>query len=189
MFHPPSHDNNNGSVKPQDTCPNTQSLTSDCLERPPILHTQILESSNKIEILRTRLVKLKTLRSDYVRRTHVHCTVLIPIPTSASLTLSLNSAIHLLQDHGLKHFPEATSLDQLFSQDASGAIIVSVDCKPIFRPWDGATQTAHQLMRVHQLSWHFVLVVFGLCSLIIYDVPLPDRHKKIRNLTRHLNSV
>ena len=85
-------------------------------------------------------MKLKNLRSDYVRRTHVHCTVLISIPTSASLTLSLNSATHLLQDHGPKHFPDATSLDQLFSQDASGAIIVSVDCKAL--GWSNSDSTS-----------------------------------------------
>jgi hypothetical protein len=79
------------------------------------------------------------------------------------------------------------SLDQLFEQDASGAIILSVGYKPIFRLWDGSIQTAHQLRDF--INFHFVSVVFEISSLIIYDVPTPDRHWKIRNLTRHLNSI
>lgn len=78
------------------------------------------------------------------------------------------------------------SLDQLFSQDASGAIMVSVSYKPIFRLFEQAIQTTHQLRRLHQLC---VSVASELCLLIIYDVPISGCHWDITNLTRHLKLI
>ena len=52
------------------------------------------------------------------------------------------------------------SLDQLFGQDASGAITVSVGYKPIFRLWDGAIQTAHQLRDF--INFHGILYRLSL---------------------------